>query len=304
MPTILSDHEIAAGLTPIRAVAWIREALLDAHHGRLHTPPRVSTDLGEGRLVFTAGALEGEWFGYRSYDSFGKDVGEQVIVVHEWATGAVQTIAISNELGPRRVGAIGAAAADVLANPNAITLGLIGTGVQALTQLLSVAAVRELTDVAVYSRDPVRRKAFCARVNAHGVQAHPVESARAAVVDRELVLLATNSPVPVIDPAWIADGAFVATLGPKQRGRAEFGPELIARADLAVTDSVAQTHAYDPPYILLDSPEHERLVSLGAILAGERLGRTDPNQVVVFCSVGLAGTEAYLLNRLVRDGVQ
>lgn len=299
----ITDQEIAAGLTPRRAAAWMREALVDAHHGRLHTPPRVSADLGDGRLVFTAGALDGEWYGYRSYDSFGKDAGDQVIVIHDWYDGAVKAVAISNELGPRRVGAIGAVAADVLADPDATTLGP-GTGVQALAQLQAVAAVRHLTNIAVFGRDPVRREAFCTRANALGIGAYPVESARDAVTGKQLVLVATNSATPAIDPAWISAGAFVTTLGPKQVGRAEFGPDLIARADLAVTDSIAQTHAYDPPYILAGTPEHQRLVSLGAIVAGERPGRTDPDQVVVFCSVGLAGTEAYLLNRLVEHGVQ
>ena len=63
-------------------------------------------------------------------------------------------------------------------------------------------------------------------------------------------MLATNSPEPVIEAAWIAPGRYVTTLGPKQVGRAEFGPDLVARADVAVTDSVAQTSAYDPPFIL------------------------------------------------------
>ncbi len=54
----------------------------------------------------------------------------------------------------------------------------------------------------------------------------------------------------MIEADWIAPGAYVTTLGPKQVGRAEFGPDLVARADVAVTDSVAQSSAYDPPFIL------------------------------------------------------
>ena len=112
-----------------------------------------------------------------------------------------------------------------------------------------------------------------------------------------MVVLATNSPTPVIDSSWVKDGAFVTTLGPKQQGRAEFGPELIDRADLVVTDSVAQTRAYDPPFILDGTPQHDRLISLGAALSGNMTSGT-----VLFCSVGLAGTEAYLLARLIDSG--
>ncbi len=297
---ILSDDDIREHLDARSAVAWMREALLAAHAGRLHTPPRVSTSLGAGRLVFTTGALTGEWYGYRSYDSFASVPGAQVVVVHDWVSGAVRGVALGNELGPRRVGAIGAVAVDALAVPTASTLGLVGTGTQAWTQLWAISTVRPLTSVAVFSRDTVRRNAFAARVSSElGLSVTPVGSAREAVEGRDLVVLATDSPVPVVDASWIKAGAFVTTLGPKQFGRAEFGPDLVARADVAVTDSLAQTSAYDPPFVLTGTVQHDRLRSLGAVLAGDAVGRTSADETVIFCSVGLAGTETYLLARLI-----
>ena len=299
MVVLLTDDDIRERLDARSAVGWMHEALLAAHAGRLHTPPRVSTDMGDGRLVFTTGALTGEWYGYRSYDSFDNEPGAQLVVVHDWHSGAVRGVAIGNELGPRRVGAIGAVAVDALAPPTASTLGLVGTGAQAWTQLWAISAVRSLTSVAVFSRDPVRRNAFTARVSESlGLSVVAVSSAREAVEGKDLVVLATNSPVPVIEASWIKPGASVTTLGPKQFGRAEFGPDLVARADVAVTDSLAQTSAYDPPFILTGTVQHDRLTSLGAVLAGAAPGRTAPEQTVIFCSVGLAGTETYLLARL------
>lgn len=58
-----------------------------------------------------------------------------------------------------------------------------------------------------------------------------------------MVVLATHSPTSVVDPAWLAPGSYIATVSPKQVGRAEFGPELVAACDLAFTDSVAQITA-------------------------------------------------------------
>ena len=107
-----------------------------------------------------------------------------------------------------------------------------------------------------------------------------------AVDGADIVVLATSSPTPVIDPAWVAPGAFITTVGPKQVGRAEFGPELVAACDLAVTDSVAQISAYDPPNILIGTPHEHRLTSLGAVLAGDATGRTGEEQRLLFCSVG------------------
>ncbi len=296
--TILHDADVRERLGAADAVRWTSEAV-DAHHrGELVAPPRVHADFGDGRLVFTTGRLRGSWFGYRSYDSFGAEPGAQVVVVHDEASGRARAVAIGNELGPRRVGAIGAVAADALAARDARVAAVIGTGTQAFTQIWALAAVRDLREVRVYGRDPRRRAAFAERVApvVAGV-VHPAGDARAACEGAEIVILATSSPVPVIEASWLAPGVFVTTLGPKQRGRAEFGLDLAEAASLLVTDSLVQIGAYDPPNVLIGTAHEQRLVSLGAIRAGEA-GAADTQGVTVFFSVGLAGTEAFLLDRL------
>ena len=92
---------------------------------------------GRGRLVFTVGALRGEWFGYRSYDTLDTSPGEQVVVVHHGQTGRVRGIAVGNVLGQVRTGALGGLAVDLVARPEARTVGVIGTGAQAWRQIWS-----------------------------------------------------------------------------------------------------------------------------------------------------------------------
>ena len=101
---MLDDGQISARLAPQAAVAAMRQAITDAERGVLAAPARVASDLGQGRLIFTTGARAGEWFGYRSYDTFGADPGAQVVVVHDWRTGLARAIAVGHELGRRRTG--------------------------------------------------------------------------------------------------------------------------------------------------------------------------------------------------------
>ena len=298
MELVLRDRDVLSWLTAADAVRWAGEAVDACHRGELAAPPRIHADLGDGRLVFTAGHLRGSWFGYRSYDTFPAGPGAQVVVVHDETSGQVRAVAIGSELGPRRTGAIGAVAADALAPPGAGIAAIIGAGTQAWTQLWALAAVRDLREVRVYSRDPARRSAFAARAQplVTGL-CRPAPGARAAVNGAQIVILATSSPVPVIEAAWIAPGTYVTTLGPKQRGRAEFGLDLPGAASLLVTDSLDQIGAYHPPNVLAGTPHHQRLVSLGAVRAGEApTPRADG--ITIFFSVGLAGTEAFLLDRL------
>jgi ornithine cyclodeaminase/alanine dehydrogenase-like protein (mu-crystallin family) len=298
-PIVLDDEALRARLDAGRAVAAIRQAVIDSERGAMVTPPRVFADLGTGRLVFTAGERAGAWFGYRSYDTFDVEPGEQVTVLHNAGDGRVAAIAVGSELGPRRTGATGGVAADVLARPGPARAAMIGTGTQAWTQLWAINAVRELEQVLVWSRDPSRRADFARRARDDlGIKAREAASAEQAVRESDLVVLATSSGTPVISAGWVRPGSHVTTLGPKQQGRAEFGADLAERADVLATDSVAQVRSYQPPFVLSGTPHMDRLVSLGSVIEGSSQGRVSPGQVTLFCSVGLAGTEVHLLAAL------
>jgi ornithine cyclodeaminase/alanine dehydrogenase-like protein (mu-crystallin family) len=298
---VLHDEDVRAHLEAGTAVRWMAEAV-DAHHrGDLLAPPRAHTDLDGGRLVFTAGRLRGSWFGYRSYDSFPTETesGEHVVVVHDERTGDVRALAIGKELGRRRVGAIGAVAADSLAAPDAAVVAVVGAGYQAFTQLWGLAAVRRLDEVRVHSRDPTRRASFArAAEEAFGVACRPAPGAREALSGAQIVVLATDSPAPVVQASWLEPDAYVTTLGPKQRGNAEFGLDLPEAAAELVTDSLAQVDSYDPPNLLVGTAHRDRLVSLGAVRARKAATSGHGEGIAVFFSVGLAGTEAFLLDRL------
>ncbi len=299
MTIIIADGQIRSRLNVKDAVRWMGEAIDDHHRGSLVAPPRTHAEFDGGRIVYTAGRLRGSWFGYRSYDTFPAEPGEQVVVVHDEATGTVRAIAVGNELGPRRTGAIGAVAADALASPTAEVAAFIGTGTQAATQLWALATVRNLREIRVFSRDQSRRDAFVAFATSQtNARCHGVSSARDAVHGADIVILATNSPTPVIEADWLESRVHVTTLGPKQRGRVEFPPDLLEVADVIATDSLAQIDAYDPPNVLVGTPHRDRLVSLGAVRAGEVAVPEAPRRSL-FLSVGLAGTEVYLLSRLI-----
>lgn len=296
---VLRDSDILEVLRPADAVRWVAEAIDEHHRGVLIAPPRTYAGLGGGRLVFTAGRLQGLWFGYRSYDTFPTTASDQLVVVHDEGSGQILAVAVGDELGARRVGAIGAVAVDLLTPPSAGVVAVIGAGTQAYAQLWALGAVRVLREVRVYSRNAARRSAFAERVAPLvAAECRPAGDARTAVEGAQIIILATNSATPVIDAAWLAPSAHVTTLGPKQQGRAEFGPDLPAAASLLVTDSVDQVDAYDPPNVLAGTSHRDRLVTLGAVRDSTAV--RPPDGISVFFSVGLAGTETYLLYQLAR----
>ncbi|MFD9812403.1 hypothetical protein [Streptomyces sp. NPDC059080] len=138
-PVLLGDAEVRESLDATCAVRAVRRALLEHHAGRLVAPPRLRAELGGQELVFTAGRLAGEGLhGFRAYGTGGGS--DQVVAVWDTASGALLVVVHGTELGPRRTGAIGAAAVETLARPDTVRLGLIGTGPQSWAQLWAVTA--------------------------------------------------------------------------------------------------------------------------------------------------------------------
>lgn len=301
-PRVLGDADVDPWLTPERTRAWVREALEAHTFGRLSAPARADAPVGGRSLRLTTGQEHGDWFGFRSYLAPGDGRAQEVTLVYDDASLHVRGLHVGTALAPRRCGAVGAAALEALAPPEATRMGLIGTGTQAWHQLWALADTRPLTDLAVYSPHPGRRADFVARVRDElGLPARAVDSAREAVTDAPIVVLATHSPEPVLEASWLAPGAYLATVGPKQVGHHEFGLDLLPRIGSAATDSLQQVAAYSPPNLLTTTAAPPCLLALGEVLwrgLPELESTRGPGDLTVFFSVGLGGSEAFLLARV------
>jgi alanine dehydrogenase len=298
---VLDDADVRRLLAPAAAIAAVRESLAAQHVGRLIAPARLRADLGGGDLMFTVGRLKGAGYGFRVYDTMPTPDADQITVVYDDNSGRLTGAVTGEFLGAARTGAIGAVAVDVLARPDAGTLALIGSGTQAWAQLWAIRAVRALREVRVYSRDEAHRETFAQRAaDELGLPAVAVGDPAAALAGADIVVLATSSRRPVIESGWVAEaGVHVTTLGPKLTTGHECPVDLAERADVILTDSLAQLGAYQAPFFL-GAVTQERIGALSAAVAGEGPRRTSPDQTTLFCSVGLAGTDVAVAAAVLR----
>ncbi|ELY44074.1 ornithine cyclodeaminase [Natronorubrum tibetense GA33] len=86
------------------------------------------------------------------------------------------------------------------------------------------------------------------------------------------------------------------TIGPRFADAHELPLEVVDRADAIATDSLPQLDAADQPH-LVSGQYDGRLLELAEVLEEPTLGRTAADDVTLFCSVGLAGTEVVLGSR-------
>jgi alanine dehydrogenase len=300
---LLFDHDVAAGLSPELAVDAARRALVDAYRGRLQAPPRLYARVGNSELVFTAGGYPGGTRGVRIYQT-GLLSSDQAVLVWD-GKGRLVGCVIGLELGARRTGALGAVAADALARADAETVAVIGSGRQAWTQLWALTAVRAATAVRVYSPTKAHRAAFAERARHElSLNAAPVASAREAVAGADIIVLATRSPQPVIETAWVQEGAHVTTVGPKTVSMYETPVDLAGRAAIVASDSPAQAAGYEEAFFT-----DRELTHLGGVVCGDLNGRTSVSDITLYASTGLAGSEVVTaaalldgLNRLSAPG--
>ena len=282
---LLTDADVAR-FPVAQAVEAVRAALHLHAQGQLSAPPRLSA----AGLTFTVGATP-EAFGFRVYPSLETPLEEQLVAIWNVA-GQVQGVIVGSALGPLRTSALGAVATEVMSNPAASRLGLIGSGVQARAHALAVAVVRPLSQISVYSRDAGNRQKLAAELRDLGLPAEAATSAEQVCAESDLLTLATNSPQPVIEAGWVRPGTHVCTLGPKEQERRELPPELAARCALIVTDSPAQLEASPGGHVLSGAAVR----ALGDCAQHPPPRR--PEDITLFVSVGLAGTEVVLARAL------
>jgi ornithine cyclodeaminase/alanine dehydrogenase len=189
-------------------------------------------------------------------------------------------------------------AAKHLARPGASTLGVIGTGWQAASQVEAIrAAVPTIEHVLAWSRKPERVASFCAEVGATAA-AEPAEVAAC-----DVVVTVTTSREPVLRGAWLRPGALVCAVGANHPTSRELDADVIARAALVCCDSVAD--AQEESGDLIEPVAAGRLRwsdvrELHEVVAGEVVGRGADDDVVLFKSNGIAPWDVALGHELVR----
>jgi ornithine cyclodeaminase len=301
---ILSNGDVSE-IDVAEVISVMADAIRQSALGGLDSPPRAHAPVRSTRseLVFTVGATSTA-VGFRVYGRAPGLAIEQATLVYDRATGKLLGVVVGNELGTRRTAGIGAVAADALARPDASRVGVVGSGRHAFAQLWGLLAVRRAAEVLVFSPTRDRRESFAKRaLDELQVDCRAVSDARSAVEGSEILIFATRSTRPCVDATWFEPGSHVTTLGSATISSHELPRELLLRAESIVTDSPAELAALSHESWIGALPgQLERTRSLGDVLTGQAAGRLTPSGITVFCSLGLAGTEVALAERLFRSG--
>ncbi|MGY8766826.1 MAG: ornithine cyclodeaminase family protein [Pirellulales bacterium] len=229
--------------------------------------------------------------GWKQYTTT-RDKARFLVGLYSCASGELLAIFEADQLGQFRTGAATAVASRYLAAGEIHQVGLIGTGWQAEAQLAALASVHSLRQAFVYSRDSEKRVAFADKMSSSlDIEVIPVHEPRKAVEDLPVVVTATTSKVPVLEGAWLAEGALVCAVGANWLFKTEVDQDTVLRADNLVCDSIEACQLEAGDFVAADEANRfdwSKLITLGSVIAGKQLGRDNANSIVLFESIGLA----------------
>ena len=282
----LTEAEVAGLLTPADALAAVEGSFRRLAAGEVENVPRQRTAWEGGFLAVMWAVDSGLGLaGLKTYAA-GHEGASFVVVLFETETQRPVAAIEADTLGQLRTGAASGVAAKYLAREGASSLGVIGCGWQARSQ---VAAIREalpsLETVVAYCRTPERLDEFCRETGAEPGESHrdPAE--------QDVVVTITTSKDPVLRGEWLQPGALVCAAGANDPRRRELDNVVLERAAFVCCDSLDDARVESGDLIepigagVLDWLEvHE----LQEVVAGELPGRQADDDVVVFKSNGLA----------------
>lgn len=213
------------------------------------------------------------------------------ITLYDGKTGEMTAILEADLLGQFRTGAASGVATRKLARADAATLGCIGTGKQARTQVLAVCKVRPIGTVRVYGRDAARRAEFASQLASEtGVEVVPVGTAEDAARGLDVVIAATSAREPVLFGEWVSPGQHLNLIGSNYLSKAEADVGVFRKATVVAVDDKEQAklEAGDFVAALNAGVLHwADIHDLAPLLVGKYPGRESPEDVTVFKSLGL-----------------
>jgi alanine dehydrogenase len=286
VPLYLTESEVAELLAPADALEAIERCFERLARGAIENLPRQRLGLDDGVFaVMAATDSELALAAVKTYTWLPAGT-PFVVVLFDLERAEVAAVLEADKLGQLRTGAASGVAARHLARSAPRSLGVIGCGWQAETQ---VACIREsqpsIERVVAYCRNERRLEDFCAKVGAE-----PGETHRDAG-EQDVVVTVTTSRDPVLRGEWLQPGALVCAVGANDAGARELDNAVIERATFVCCDSRAQARQESGDLIepvqqgLLDWLEvHE----LQDVVAGELRGRESDDDIVVFKSNGIA----------------
>jgi alanine dehydrogenase len=304
---LLTRSDIQRAISMRETIAILKRAFAELSTGRANVPPRLAVpqDKHDGVTLFMpAYLLDTEALAVKIVAVHNRNHERHLPLIHALVvllnptTGEPLAALEGGSLTALRTGAASGVATDLLAHLDTQVAAIFGAGVQARTQLLAVAAVRDINRCWIYARHPESVQTFIAEMQPQlpAVELLAARSPTQAVRDAHVICTATTSSTPVFDGADVQPGTHINAVGSFKPSVREVDDTTLRRAAKIVIDEHAGAMAEAGDLLMAMAQgvidQSDIYGEIGDIAAGLKPGREGEEEITFFKSVGNAVQDA------------
>jgi len=303
MPLLLTEADVKSVLTMPLALECVQNSFQRLADGSALLHSRQRLHLPSKSYLHYMAAADGAsgYMGLKIYTSSRQGL-RFLITLCSVESGDLLALIEADFVGQMRTGAASGLATRLLAREDARTLGIVGTGLQARTQLQAIAQVRKLTEVRAFSRESAKREIFAKEMTeALKIPVSAAESAEAAVRGADIIVTSTTSTNPVVEGRWLKPGVHINAIGANFPQKRELDAEAVKRCNVIVVDSSEQSKLEAGDIIQVFGEDAQRWAEvreLADIVSGKVTGRTNTNEITLFKSNGIAIEDVVVAGRI------
>jgi ornithine cyclodeaminase len=321
MNILILTHAEVEELLPVReCIPVMAEALVDLARGNVYQPLRmiIRPPDAEGDMALMPSYRSGERaaYGVKTVCFFpgnpakGLDSHQGSVMLFSAETGELVALMNASAITAIRTAAVSGVATKLLARDDACELAIIGSGVQARAHIEAMACARPIKRARVASFRLENTKKFADELGPrYAFPIEAVESVESAVHGADLIVTATTAAEPILKREWISPGAHLNVVGSSIPTTREVDSATMAAASLFVDRRESTINeGGDYLFALRDGaigPDHIK-AEIGELLIGAKPGRTSPNEITLFKSLGMAvedlASADYLYRKATRTG--
>ncbi|MDJ0839469.1 MAG: ornithine cyclodeaminase [Acidobacteriota bacterium] len=297
----LAESDIRRAASMRETVEWMRPAFEQLSSGEADVPLRMNMATEDGELLLMPVHLpRNKQLALKAVSirpdnpAAGLPFIQALVTVFDGKTGCPLAVMDGEYLTALRTGAASGLATELCARPESKIVAIFGCGAQAVTQLEAVCAVRDVTRVMVFNRTRSKAETFCARMSKQLDIPVDYTERPEDLLEADIICTATTASEPLFAAEQVKPGAHINAVGAYRPDMTEVPADLIAAARITVDQRAAcLAEAGDlvqPLNAGLIGPDHIA-AELGEVSAGGKAGRTSPQEITVFKSVGNAAQD-------------
>lgn len=292
MSTILLDKSAIRGLLKMsEVIKVVEEAFRIWAEGRANMPPKAYLVVEHGDFRAMPATLPGsagmKWVNSHPFNrSHSLPAVMAVLIYNDPETGYPLAIMEGMQITSYRTGAVAAIASKYLARRESHTLGIVGAGYQAYTQIIAHAELFELTTINAFDISTENTDQLISLLPKYPIRKCSLDEA----VSSDIVCTLTPSREPIVKRTWINDGTHINAIGADGAGKEELEPSILKDAIVVVDDVIQASHGgeINVPISTGLFTVDEIYATLAEVITSKKQGRTDSKSITVFDSTGVA----------------